>query len=72
VEEDLKLVEQLRHNGEIILAIDGIQPEQRNEMLYLLRGLMSGRVLVARNLALVLGLVTAPELGHNGLRQLIP
>jgi hypothetical protein len=51
VQEDVELVEQLRHNGGIILAIDGIQPEKGNEALYLLRDLISGRVLVARNLA---------------------
>jgi hypothetical protein len=51
VQEDVELVEQLRHNGGIILAIDGIQPEKGNETLYLLRDLISGRVLVARNLA---------------------
>ena len=50
VQEDVELVEQLRHNGGIILAIDGVQPEKGNETLYLLRDLISGRVLVARNL----------------------
>jgi hypothetical protein len=47
VQEDVELVEQLRHNGGIILAIDGVQPEKGNETLYLLRDLRLGRVLVA-------------------------
>ena len=51
VQQDAQLVEQLRQNGGIILAIDGIQPEKGNETVYLLRDLVSGRVLVACNLA---------------------
>ena len=51
VQQDTQMVEELRRNGGIILAIDGIQPEKGNETLYLLRDLVSGRVLVARNLA---------------------
>ncbi|MBO0862317.1 MAG: hypothetical protein J2P21_28235, partial [Chloracidobacterium sp.] len=41
---------QLRAQGGIILAIDGIQPEKGNETLWLFRDVLSGRVLVARNL----------------------
>jgi hypothetical protein len=48
--DDEKLLEELRVQGSIILALDGVQPEKGNETLYLLRDLVSGRVLVARNL----------------------
>jgi hypothetical protein len=48
--EDEPLLAQLRTQGAIILAIDGVQPEKGNETLYLLRDLQSRRVLVARNL----------------------
>lgn len=48
--DDAQLLEQLRAQGGIILAIDGVQPEKGNETLYLLRDLWSRRVLVARNL----------------------
>jgi hypothetical protein len=51
VQQDTQLVEELRQNARIILAIDGIQPEKGNETVYRLRDLVSGRVLVARNLA---------------------
>jgi hypothetical protein len=48
--DDQQLLAQLRTQGAIILAIDGVQPEKGNETLYLLRDLQSRRVLVARNL----------------------
>jgi hypothetical protein len=48
--DDAQLLAQLRTQGAIILAIDGIQPEKGNETLSLLRDLQSRRVLVARNL----------------------
>jgi hypothetical protein len=48
--EDEQLLAQLRTQGAIRLAIDGVQPEKGNETLYLLRDLQSRRVLVARNL----------------------
>jgi hypothetical protein len=50
VKNDPQLVEQLRAQGGILLAADGIQPEKGNETLWLFRDLLSGRVLVARNL----------------------
>ena len=37
--------------GQIILSIDGVQPEKGNETLYILREVQTGRVLVARNLS---------------------
>lgn len=50
VKDDPQVVEQLRRQGGIVLAIDGIQPEKGNETLWLLRDVLSERVLVARNL----------------------
>jgi len=41
--------EQVRANGGIILSIDGIQPDKGNETVYLVRDLLSGRVLAAEN-----------------------
>jgi len=48
--DDRQVSEQLRKQGGIILAIDGIQPEKGNETLWLLRDVLSARVLAARNL----------------------
>jgi hypothetical protein len=47
---DPHLLEQLRAQGGILLAADGIQPEKGNATLWLFRDLLSGRVLVARHL----------------------
>jgi hypothetical protein len=41
--------EQVRANGGIILSIDGIQPDKGNETVYLVRDLLTGRVLAAEN-----------------------
>ena len=50
-EQDAELLERLRSNGGITLSIDGIQPEKGNETLYILRDVMTGEVLKARNLS---------------------
>src|SRR5262245_28928528 len=50
IKSDPQAVEQLRAQGGIVLAVDGIQPEKGNETLWLFRDVLSGRVLVARNL----------------------
>ena len=50
IKSDPQAVKQLRAQGGIILAADGIQPEKGNETLWLFRDVLSGRVLVARNL----------------------
>jgi hypothetical protein len=69
VKDDPHLLEQLRAQGGIVLAADGVQPEKGNETLWLFRDLLSGRVLVARNLLssgredLVPLLVEVKELG---------
>jgi hypothetical protein len=41
--------DQVRANGGIILSIDGIQPDKGNETVYLVRDLLTGRVLAAEN-----------------------
>lgn len=50
LKDNRQVLEQLQKQGGIILAIDGIQPEKGNETLWLLRDVLSGRVLAARNL----------------------
>lgn len=41
--------EQVRANGGLILSIDGIQPDKGNETVYLVRDVLTGRVLAAEN-----------------------
>jgi hypothetical protein len=50
VKNDPDLLMQLRAQGGIVLAVDGIQPEKGNETLWLFRDHLSGRILLARNL----------------------
>lgn len=50
IKNDPQAIEQLRAQGGIVLAADGIQPEKGNETLLLFRDVLSGRVLIARNL----------------------
>lgn len=50
IKNDPQAIEQLRTQGGIVLAADGIQPEKGNETLWLFRDVISGRVLAARNL----------------------
>lgn len=38
-------------NGGLIISIDGIQPDKGNETLYLVRDVLTGRLLVAENVA---------------------
>ena len=40
---------QVRANGGLILSIDGIQPDKGNETVYLVRDVLTGRVLAAEN-----------------------
>jgi hypothetical protein len=44
--------EQVRATGGLILSIDGIQPDKGNETVYLVRDVLSGRVLAAENVRL--------------------
>lgn len=39
-----------REHGGIILSIDGVQPEKGNETLYILREVLSGTILAAKNI----------------------
>jgi hypothetical protein len=46
----LAAVPRLRRQGRVVLAIDGLQPEQGHEVLWVLRDVLSGTVLLARSL----------------------
>jgi len=50
LKDDQEAIKELEKQGGIVLAIDGIQPEKGNETLWLLRDVLSQRVLLARNL----------------------
>src|SRR5438876_2926294 len=41
--------EQVRKNTGIVLSIDGIQPDKGNETIYLIRDVLTGRILTAEN-----------------------
>ena len=41
--------DQVRANGGLIISIDGIQPDKGNETVYLVRDVLSGRLLAAEN-----------------------
>ncbi len=41
--------DQVRTNGGLIISIDGIQPDKGNETVYLVRDVLTGRVLAAEN-----------------------
>jgi len=45
-----RLVERLRDQGQVILALDGMQPDVGHEVLWVLRDCLSGEVLLARSL----------------------
>ncbi len=49
VAEDAQWQAQAKQQGGIILSIDGIQPDKGNETVYLVRDVLSGRVLSADN-----------------------
>src|SRR5260370_1587457 len=48
--EKPRLHERLKEQGQIILAIDGLQPDVGHEVLWVLRDCLSGEVLLARSL----------------------
>ncbi|HZG67646.1 MAG TPA: hypothetical protein VEZ12_12935 [Herpetosiphonaceae bacterium] len=50
VADDTAWQEQVRANGGLIISIDGIQPDKGNETVYLVRDVLTGRVLAAENL----------------------
>ena len=49
VTQDEGWKEQVRSNKGIVLSIDGIQPDKGNETIYLLRDVLTGRILNAEN-----------------------
>lgn len=49
VTEDAQFREQVEANGGLIISIDGIQPDIGNETLYLVRDVLTARVLAAEN-----------------------
>ncbi len=46
---DIPWQAQVRANGGVIISIDGIQPDKGNETVYLVRDVLTGRVLAAEN-----------------------
>ena len=40
----------LRQQGRLILALDGLQPDKGHEVLWLIRDVLSGEILLARSL----------------------
>lgn len=54
-----RLAGAVREHGGIILALDGLQPEQGNEQLWIVREVLSGTVLGAANLQQATALVLA-------------
>lgn len=49
VADDQEWREQVQHNGGLIISIDGIQPDIGNETVYLVRDVLTTRVLAAAN-----------------------
>lgn len=49
VAQDREWLAQVRATGGILISIDGIQPEKGNETVYLVRDVLSGRLLTAAN-----------------------
>jgi len=49
VTQDEAWKEQVRKNEGIVLSIDGIQPDKGNETIYLIRDVLTGRILNAEN-----------------------
>jgi hypothetical protein len=49
VQQDEKWKEQVRKNKGMLLSIDGIQPDKGNETIYLIRDVLTGRILHADN-----------------------
>src|SRR5438067_10094096 len=48
--DEERLLERLKHQGQVILAIDGMQPDVGHEVLWVIRDCLSGEVLLARSL----------------------
>ena len=48
--DEERLLERLKQQGQVILAIDGMQPDVGHEVLWVIRDCVSGEVLLARSL----------------------
>ena len=48
--EQAERSERLARQGRIVLAIDGLQPDVGHEVLWVLRDVISGEILLARSL----------------------
>src|SRR5205823_3284703 len=48
--DEERVLQRLRQQGQVILAIDGMQPDVGHEVLWMLRDCLSGEVLLARTL----------------------
>src|SRR6266446_1536088 len=48
--DEQRLLERLKQQGQVILAIDGMQPDVGHEVLWVIRDCLSGEVLLARSL----------------------
>jgi hypothetical protein len=48
--DEEQLLERLKQQGQVILAIDGMQPDVGHEVLWVIRDCVSGEVLLARSL----------------------
>ncbi len=49
VSQDAAWKEEVRENKGLLLSIDGIQPDNGNETIYLVRDVLTGRILTAEN-----------------------
>jgi hypothetical protein len=49
VQQDEEWKEQVRENKGMVLSIDGMQPDTGNETIYLVRDVLTGRILTAEN-----------------------
>jgi hypothetical protein len=49
-QQDTTYIDKIRANGGITLALDGVQPEKGNETLWILKDVLTGETLLARNL----------------------
>lgn len=49
IAEDQQWQETVRANGGLLLSVDGIQPDKGNETIYLVRDVLTGRLLAAEN-----------------------
>jgi hypothetical protein len=50
IDQDVDWKSQVQANKGLMLSVDGIQPDKGNETIYLVRDLLSGRILRAENL----------------------